>query len=319
MPRKNGGMAGGKVSVSGASASGIWDMIDQQQNKSIWPSTTIPATIEYLIQAGGGAGGFFNGSGANANAGGGGAGGLLQGSISPVGGVAYDITIGAGGPYGSNTPVNGSNSVFNSLNAIGGGRGGGTSPLLAAIGGCGGGGAGSAGPITPAAGTAGQGTAGSTGGTGDNGWNGGGGGGTSTTTGNKNGGAGTVVTIAGTDPQVPSYLRTYGGGGGGGVWSDYQRGDPGAGGGGAGGGGYPFTNNGTSGDVNTGGGGGGHRYDSPARTSGSGGSGIVIIAFPDSKDTPTISIGLTYTINTTSRPGFKVIKFTAGTGTMTWS
>ena len=42
MPRKNGGVAGGRVSVSGSSASGIWDLNDQQQNTSAWPIMVVP-------------------------------------------------------------------------------------------------------------------------------------------------------------------------------------------------------------------------------------------------------------------------------------
>jgi hypothetical protein len=32
-----------------------------------------------------------------------------------------------------------------------------------------------------------------------------------------------------------------------------------------------------------------------------------------------VSAGLTYTVNTTSRPGFLVYSFTAGTGTVQWN
>ena len=72
-------------------------------------------------------------------------------------------------------------------------------------------------------------------------------------------------------------------------------------------------NSGASGTANTGGGGGG-RY---ASTSTTGGSGVVIIAYPDTFDDPIIT-GATYTKDTVTRSGYKVFKFTAGTGTVLW-
>jgi hypothetical protein len=51
-------------------------------------------------------------------------------------------------------------------------------------------------------------------------------------------------------------------------------------------------------------------------TGGAGGSGIVIIRFPDTVGI-TVSGGLTQT-NTTSS-GFKIYRFTAGTGTVTFA
>jgi hypothetical protein len=52
-------------------------------------------------------------------------------------------------------------------------------------------------------------------------------------------------------------------------------------------------------------------------TGASGGSGIVVIAYPDSYPVPTsISVGLTYTQPT--RTGYRVYRFTAGTGTITF-
>jgi hypothetical protein len=49
-----------------------------------------------------------------------------------------------------------------------------------------------------------------------------------------------------------------------------------------------------------------------------GGSGIVIIAYPTpSKEFSSIGAGLTYSVSTTSRSGYRVYIFTAGTGTVT--
>jgi hypothetical protein len=51
--------------------------------------------------------------------------------------------------------------------------------------------------------------------------------------------------------------------------------------------------------------------------SGAGGSGIVIIAYPDIFAAPvSISVGLTY--DQPTRSGYRVYRFTDGTGTITW-
>jgi hypothetical protein len=68
----------------------------------------------------------------------------------------------------------------------------------------------------------------------------------------------------------------------------------------------------TAGGVNTGGGGGG------GDTAASGGSGVVIIAYPSTEPAFTsIGGGLTYSVSTVSRAGYRVYTFTAGTGTVT--
>jgi hypothetical protein len=76
--------------------------------------------------------------------------------------------------------------------------------------------------------------------------------------------------------------------------------------------------NAAAGNANTGGGGGGAAYagGSDIGSSGSGGSGVVIIRYP-SGYTPTVSAGLTST--TTTVGSDKVTVFTAGTGTVSWS
>jgi len=52
---------------------------------------------------------------------------------------------------------------------------------------------------------------------------------------------------------------------------------------------------------------------------GSGGSGVVIIAYPSTSPAlSSISAGLTYTVSTSSRTGYRVYVFTAGTGTISW-
>src|SRR4051812_23609164 len=76
--------------------------------------------VETLVVAGGG------GGGGNGGAGGGGAGGLRYDAAHAVTSTTYPITIGAGGAGGvagvnNSFGANGSNSVFDSLTATGGG------------------------------------------------------------------------------------------------------------------------------------------------------------------------------------------------------
>jgi hypothetical protein len=49
-----------------------------------------------------------------------------------------------------------------------------------------------------------------------------------------------------------------------------------------------------------------------------GGSGVVIIAYPSSYSALTVGAGLTYSVSTTSRTGYRVYTFTGGTGTVNW-
>jgi hypothetical protein len=68
--------------------------------------------------------------------------------------------------------------------------------------------------------------------------------------------------------------------------------------------------------VNTGGGGGGTIGLGAAAA---GGSGVVIIAYPSTYAAiTTIGAGLTYSVSTVSRAGYRVYTFTAGTGTVTF-
>jgi hypothetical protein len=230
--------------------------------------------VDYLVVAGGGNGGSGNGGA------GGGGGGVLNGKLLLTESTAYTVTIGAGGA-GSNLYAqnNGSNSVFGSLTAIGGGAGGsnasGTQNGLS--GGSGGGGGGD-GSITGEFSVAGAGTDGQ-GNRGGRGWieggnnTGGGGGGAgqmgthgeATNTRAGDGGAGFLTDISGA-------MRAYAGGGGGASQSTNRHGYGATGCGGDGGDG------GANGVVNRGGGGGGAKTASGAN-SGSGGSGVIIIRY----------------------------------------
>ena len=235
-------------------------------------------TCDYLVVAGGGAGGAADTSDFS---GGGGAGGLrstvtatggggsLESALSLASGTGYTVTIGAGGTASSASWTNGSNSVFSTITSTGGGAGGGLNSIpswvLPAVGGSGGGG--TEANVAGAAGTANQGRAGGTSPGGPSGNSGGGGGGASvvgsngTTNNGGAGGAGVATSITGTSV-------TYAGGGGGSGLSS-------GGAGGAGGGGAGSTGTATAGTANTGGGGG-----SGIRSGAAGGSGIVIIRYP---------------------------------------
>jgi hypothetical protein len=262
-------------------------------NSSATFNALSPLNVEYLIVAGGGSAGS-----ATYHSGGGGAGGVLQGSCLVNAGT-YTVTVGSGGsnPGGSTTKGNnGSNSSFNSLTALGGGGAGVYSNETGLSGGSGGG-AGATGGVVGTAGTgkSGQGyNGGAFDGTSSNKHGGGGGGaggagtigGTST---GGNGGIGILSSISGT-------LNYYGGGGGG---STETIGETTTGG--LGGGGNGNHNTGENGTANTGGGGGGGERIAPT-TSGSGGSGIVIIRYRINSNTPTLSIpiitdGLVYSID----------------------
>jgi|GEM_PF-812320 len=246
--------AGGTFSATGGNISTVDGYIIHTftTNGTFTPNSA--GSIEALVVGGGGGGG--DGSGSGYEAGGGGGGGVMYRSSFAVAGTIYPITVGAGGA----NCANGSNSIFSTLTAIGGGHGG-TAPGAGTTGGSGGGGAH---PATGGgAGTAGQGYAGGSGGTS----RGGGGGGAGGTGGSYGlGGNGLQYSISGT----PTYY-----GGGGGAYLDIT--------GGLGGGGNStiiLEGASTAGaDGTGGGGGGGYSVGYGGRA---GGSGIVIIRYKTS-------------------------------------
>ena len=269
-------------------ASGLFTLKQQVQalRQGAWNGQKTKA-VEYLVVAGGGGGGAQSG-------GGGGAGGLLTGITPVTAGSSITVTVGAAGTgtaYNGNPTYggNGSNSVFNAITAIGGGGGGAdgaTNNYYAPSGGSGGGGGMRSG--IGGQGIAGQGNAG--GSSQNQVYASGGGGGagskgldqiyssTAGYNGPGNGGSGVASVISGV-------TTAYAGGGGGGVWSGTGNFGPalgGAGGGGIGARGDAISLA-TAGTANTGGGGGGgssstsNSYSSGAN----GGSGIVILSYPD--------------------------------------
>jgi hypothetical protein len=141
------------------------------------PSEFRGLSAHVLVVAGGGAGGTNVG-------GGGGAGGLINNLSFVTSESSYSVQVGAGGVCrtGSDsiggTEPSGTNSVFSSLTAVGGGGAGSYNTGAGAGGGSGGGGAGWNAPAGGGSGTAGQGFAGGAGAS-TNGTGGGGGGATS--------------------------------------------------------------------------------------------------------------------------------------------
>ena len=236
-------------------------------------------TADVLVVAGGGSGGGNQG-------GGGGAGGLLYQTGRSVSSGAYTVTIGAGGTAnGITTGNSGTNSVFDTITALGGGGGGTTA--VGVNGGSGGGGgynglAGGSSTQGDSGGATGYGNAGSAHDSTNNLTGAGGGAGTagntslnSTTSGAGGAGLDTWSSWLQTTGQgVNGYIA---GGGGGGNYAPQGRfaGAGGIGGGGAGADTTPST--GTAGRTNTGSGGGGGAGANNA--AGAGGSGIVIIRY----------------------------------------
>ena len=302
--------------------------------------------LEYVIVGGGG----------GASAGGGGGGGYIAGlnagtvdginygsqekqggnnldAEKPIWikkGVAYNVSIGAGGAAGPGG--SGNNSYFNNLLAIGGGCGTvglsqrvlntGTiqDQFTHVIGGCGGGGL-AGGARTFA-------RQGRFGGNGDQvnpsiGANGGGG--ASTAGASPSGGINGAAGGAGITTNILSASETLsgGGGGGGGNTVGSTGGAGGSGGGGAGGG---YSGNGTNGSVNTGGGGGGRGYQ--GASNGAGGGGVILLRYPTGITATSSNNGanppvndLTMTTGTRTVDGvtFNTLKITAGTGTITFN
>lgn len=296
-------------------------------SSSITPIASV--TVDYLVVAGGG-GGSYNGASSGGGGAGGtrctvgatGGGGTLESALGLLVGTNYTVTVGAGGTsiYNGNS---GSNSVFSTITSTGGGWGS-TDGGQGATGGSGGGGSTNGGLSNGngGAGTANQGYAGGAGfGYGSSStrvYLGGGGGGagaagTAAVSGTAGvGGNGITTSISGTS-------TTYAGGGGGSSGRESSGADVNGGAGGTGGGGAGGTRAaGTAGTANTGGGGGGGGFLVPTYyTGGQGGSGIVILKYPDTK-TITIGAGLT---GSTASPsgGFKVTTLTAGTGNVSWA
>ena len=290
-------------------------------SNSITTSALLGLTVEYLVVAGGGGGGFGGG-------GGGGAGGYLTStSLFVTTGTAYTVTVGAGGAKGADSigGSRGSNSVFGIIAATGGG-GGGTSSASIAVGTTGGSGGGGYAPN--AVGLAGNtpATTPSQGNTGGNAAaNGAGGGGGSSGVGanasGSNGGAGGIATTS----SITGSVVYYAGGGGGGAYT--STGVVGLGGGTSTTANKGGASDGTKGggaaaadaSANTGGGAGGGGYSPSNLSGGVGGSGVVVVAYPSNYGTLSVDSGLVYTTDVATRTGYRIYRFTSGTGPVQWS
>lgn len=254
------------------------------KNRFIDESNSNTISSEYLVVGGGGGGGY-------AGPGGGGAGGFVTGNKNIQIGSSYTITVGSGGQNSgasNQSGATGGDSVFDDITAYGGGGGAsGDAATLPTSGGSGGGGSYNQ---SGASGKNGQGHAG--GSSSSTQMSGGGGGAGSPGNTNGDGGFGVENSITGVSVVYAS--------GGGGYVS----------GGSYPGGGAPYA--GANATDGLGGGGGGNA--SAFR----GGHGVVILAYPSYyPNITTIPGALTFTLDTTTRPGYKVYKFTAGTGSVT--
>jgi hypothetical protein len=275
---------------------------------------------EILVIGGGGSGSTGNGG-----SGGGGAGGLVYSSSYALSKTAL-ITIGNGAQSASvnATGFNGEDTVFGNITAFGGGAGKGWTAGQGGNGGSGGGGGSGTGYAsgggistqTSPLGATGYGNIGGTGLSGSGPYSGGGGGGAGAAGGNgtantsvANGGIGRQYSITGT--------ATYYAGGGGSGTEEGNFTSSGLGGLGGGGRGGYLNTVGVSGTANTGGGGGGGGYPQASYASGAGGSGVVIIAYPDTFP-PLTTIPGTLTYDQPTRAGYRVYRFKAGTGTISF-
>lgn len=283
-----------------------------------WYQVSTPLLgVEYLVVAGGGQGGGSQGT--SIASGGGGAGGMLTNRLTgarfPITtGVAYTVTVGAGGANaatGFYTGAAGGNSVFSTITCIGGG-GGGTWSNPPASGGSGGGTGENGQGYNAASGTAGQGYSGGNdlwydSGTPSAGGGGGGAGGmggdTQLVYSGGQGGQGRPCDITG------SWVMYAGGGGGAGQYIGGQGGDGGGGYGASG-----STSTGVNATANTGGGGGGSLTNANEATQrgGYGGSGVVVIRYPEALPAATVTGSPTVT----TVDGDRVYRWTS---TGTWS
>ena len=301
-------------------------------------ASTPALTVDYLVVAGGGGSARYSSAGA-------GAGGLRTSYGSTSGGGAsaesaktfsvgtnYTITVGAGGAgESSSNSVAGGNGSASSITGsditnvgTAGGGGGGRYSVNGLLGGSGGGIGQLAGGGTPGAGTTSEGFAG--GPLIDNNLASGGGGASQVgnTNGNAIGGDGVSVNILSstnaTTSSVGQVISTdvfYAGGGGGATLAVAPAvGSAGGNGGGGHGGSRVTPSQATNGTPNTGGGAGGGQFNANGMN---GGSGVVILRYPDAY-TITRGSGLTEASGSPFTEGSdKVSVFTDGTGTITFS
>ena len=244
--------------------------------------------VEYLVVAGGGAGGY-PATNADNGQGGGGAGGLLTNyegtAITLTASLVYTITVGEGGASNASGGNSGEDSVISgagitTITAVGGGVGAADNSQNCAAGGSGGGAKYDT-SETGCAGTAGQGYKG---GNSTVTSSGGGGGGAGAVGANNDGLAHGAAGGNGLANSITGSSVTYAGGGGGGGNGAVADNDGGTGGGGDGARHGSNQRAATQGTDGLGGGGGAGTYTTHAHEAGKdGGNGIVILRMADAK------------------------------------
>lgn len=287
-------------------------------------SLTVPAAFQasLLVIAGGGAGGWAQGGSGNAGGGGGGGGTREFSGYNLVTGTNYAISIGAGGSVASTTSNNGQDTNFSGVQCTGGGAGGrtiaGATAGAGQPGGSGGGsggrngtnaGPGSATAITPYPTLELTTVQGFAGGTSPNPGMGSAGGGASAIGGAAGSGGGGNSNNNGRFTSITGTGTRYAGGGGGGGTGGGGNSN---GGSGAGGGDNQNGENASG----TGGGGGGACSNPNDKIGGAGGSGLVIIRYPNTR---TITIGAGLTGSTATDGSFRVTTITAGSGNVSFA
>lgn len=313
-------------------SSGVWPLEEYYAAAIGNRWSGLGVDVDYLVVAGGGAGGGCVGAvNAIVEVGGaGGAGGLLSGTEVFARGTSFTLSVGGGGASSNGSAgAKGTNSVFGGFIAEGGGLGARHSGTA------GSGGSGGTSTGTGGAGTSGQGFDGGNGAGGASGGGGGAGevGFTPVSSGTQGyvsatGGDGTYVSWL-TDAlgstlgigESSSGNRYFAGGGAGGTNGRSDLGAPTSQGGLGGGGNCPARSpnanvNGSAGSANMGGGGGGSASQTTAGArGGAGGSGIVVLRVLTT-NVPTFSAGLTTA--STVDGNYTIYKITAGAGTVTW-
>lgn len=273
-----------------------------------------PAAVEFIVVGGGGGSGNHGVQGG----GGGGGGAVIRSADAGVSALnpqteSFTLSVGAGGDPGVNgSPSHltvadkASGTTLVSHVTLGGGHGGAYDCYGAngANGASGGGGGGHA--YTKSGACYGNNYRSSIGGTGSQGHNGGGSSSGPTIGGVPSGGGGGAGG-AGEDGGWARYYEGRHANGGTGLDSSITGSTVAYGAGGKGTNGYS-SNPLVASPANTGQGGDGRNF--------AGGDGVVIIRFDSAASLPTISAGLSFT--TSSVGGDTVIKFTAGTGTLSW-
>ena len=323
----------GTISISGLTGSTSYTFTVKANNAAgqsiastssnqITTQTAAPTSVDYLVVAGGGGGGGAGTVGNSEGAGGGGAGGFRTGTLSVSGSTSYTVTVGGGGTAGTaggnNNGGKGNDSVFSSITSTGGGYGGGSQTSGGSGGSGGGGGPGPGGSSAGAGNTPSTSPSqGNNGGAGTNSaWSGSGGGaGASGTNASALNNAGQRADGGiGSQSSITGSAVYYAGGGGSGSYFTYSSGGAGGAGGGGSGGAISPSTSAVQGTNNLGGGGGGAGGGAAGAV---GGSGVVIIAYPNTFPALTsISGGLTY--DQPTRSGYRVYRFTAGTGIISW-